>query len=277
MNTTRVLAKPAYSVTLLLLVIGTLIFIIIAIPTLMLLHEQDQLLDGIGLFVSALALITPLGFSIYEMKQAELDKSEKNLDEIGVKYIQNLILISLTNQESILRSEHKLELGQQLKATELDPEDIKAMIPPELSDRVDILLNGASQIAEHLDFRRSIAQHLEQNPEELKCLAVEAADEVLEKLSEARLKKLGIYEFDARGPFYGDIYIYLRGWLKSSIEYDMAMPEGRIHQSNVDRKLYIDTIKYIRDSKLDKFGFEDERQRNMVRRYLNILVDKLEN
>jgi hypothetical protein len=151
------------------------------------------------------------------------------------------------------------------------------VIPAMMADRIDKLLSEAPQITSQIDFRRSIVRHFEKQSEDLKYLAVEVSNEILNRLGEERLKKRGLLEVQQRGPFYGDIYKYLIGWLKNSIEYDFPMPENRIVQNEEDRKLYIDTLENIRHNKIKDFGLTDERQENLVRRYLNILIEQLDN
>ncbi|MBD1871889.1 hypothetical protein H6F75_00190 [Nodosilinea sp. FACHB-131] len=258
------------------MLISTLAFFGFALPYLMLLNAEGKLLEGIGLLLSGASFFLPLAFQIHDKKQAELEKSEKTGDEIGLQLMNNVITLALANQEAILRQSNQLGIHQRLRATELGPAFINDSIPPILADRADRLLSQSYGIAEQIDFRRGIAQHLEQHEEDLKALAVEAADDVLDQLSEARLKALALYDLDARNPFIGDIFKYLRVWLKSSIEYDMSMPEDRITQNALDRKLYLDVIKHIRDHKIEAFGLADEAQKKVVRKYLTILVERLD-
>ncbi|WP_215619686.1 hypothetical protein [Leptothoe kymatousa] len=231
--------------------------------------------------MATLGVIIPLGFGMHDkkiqQKQSALDSSEAKLNDISIQLLNNITVIHLNSQESLLKGVNKLGKGELLKASALNANDIEAILPPQVSDRTDMLLSEASKIAEEIDFRRNIANHIEQNSEELKYLSVEAADSVLDELSPEHLQKLELKELDSRGSFYGDIYLYLRGWLKLSIEYDIPMPEGRIIQSHLDRKLYIDTLKYIRDQRVDAFKLEEEKPKSVVRKYLNILIEKLEN
>jgi hypothetical protein len=275
MDRIRELSKPSSNLTLLLVVIGTVAFVGFAFPYLNFLNSQGQLLEGLGLFLSGLGLLLPLGTTVYDIKQSALERSEGKLDDVSLQFMQNVLILALTNQEALLRESDKLGVHELLKASELTSEQIRALIPPILMDRADILLSETLSVAEQIDFRRNIAQHLEKSSEELKYLAVEASDEILEQLSEEHLKRLSLYELEDRNPFIGEIYKYLRVWLKSSIEYDMPMPEEEIDQTALDRKLYIDTLKNIRDNKVDEFGLKEESQKQIIKKYLNILIMKL--
>lgn len=276
MDRIRELSESLSNFTLFLVVIGTVAFVGFAFPYLNFLNSQGQLLEGLGLFLSGLGLLLPLGTTAYGIKQSALERSEGKLDDLSLHFMQNVVILALTNQESLLRENDKLGVYELLKASELTSRQIRALIPPILMDRADMLLSETSSITEQIDFRRNIAQHLEKSSEELKYLAVEAADEILDKLNEEHLKRLNLYEPEDRNPFIGEIYIYLRVWLKSSIEYDMPMPEENIHQTALDRKLYIDTLKNIRDNKINKFDLKEESQEQIIRKYLNILIMRLD-
>jgi hypothetical protein len=276
MDRIRELSKSFSNFTLFLVVIGTVVFVGFAFPYLNFLNGQGQLLEGLGLFLSGLGLLLPLGTTAYGIKQSELERSEGKLDDVSLQFMQYVVILALTNQEALLRENKKLEAHKLLKASELTSRQIRALIPPILMDRADILMIETPNVAEQIDFRRNIAQHLEKKSEELKYLAVEAADEILDKLNEEHLKRLNLYEPEDRNPFIGEIYKYLRVWLKSSIEYDMPMPEENIHQTALDRKLYIDTLENIRDNKIDKFGLKEEKQEQIIRKYLNILIVRLD-
>lgn len=272
----RVPPQSSLNLTLIFVLVSTLAFFGLAFPYLLSLNAEGKLLEGIGLILSGASFLLPLAFQIYGMKQAELDKSEKKSDEIGLQLIQNMMTLALSNQEALLRQRNQLGMHEMLKAADLDPAIVAASIPPILADRADRFLSESCGLAEQIDFRRGIAQHLEQHEEDLKALAVEAADDVLDQLSEDRLKALGLYDLEARNPFIGDIFKYLRVWLKSSIEYDMPMPENRIIQNTLDRKLYLDVIKHIRDNKIEAFGLAEEDQKRVVRKYLTTLVERLD-
>jgi len=272
----RVPPQSSLNYTLIFVLIGTLAFFGFAFPYLLLLNEEGKLLEGIGLLLSGASFLLPLAFQIHDKKQAELEKSETKGDEIGLQLIQNMMTLTLATQEAFLRKSNQLGTHEMLRAADLDSADFAASIPPVLADRADRLLSERYGIAEQIDFRRGVAQHLEQHEQDLKALAVEAADDVLDQLSEDRLKALRLYDLDARNPFFGDIFKYLRVWLKSSIEYDMPMPEDRITQNTLDRKLYLDVIKHIRDHKIEAFGLAEEAQRKVVRKYLTILVERLD-
>lgn len=276
MDRIRELSESFSNFILFLVVIGTVAFVGFAFPYLNFLNSQGQLLEGLGLFLSGLGLLLPLGTTAYGIKQSALERSEGKLDDLSLHFMQNVVILALTNQESLLRENDKLGVYELLKASELTSRQIRALIPPILMDRADMLLSETSSITEQIDFRRNIAQHLEKSSEELKYLAVEAADEILDKLNEEHLKRLNLYEPEDRNPFIGEIYIYLRVWLKSSIEYDMPMPEENIHQTALDRKLYIDTLKNIRDNKINKFDLKEESQEQIIRKYLNILIMRLD-
>ncbi|MBD1916245.1 MULTISPECIES: hypothetical protein [Cyanophyceae] len=269
------LSKPSVNITLLLIVVGTVGFVGFSLPYLNFLSTQGQLLEGISLFISGLSLLVPLGFSAYEIKQSALEQSEKKQNELGIQIIQNNLIQTLNSQEFILREQNQLGPRDHLLASNFGSEEIRNMIPPILADKADVLLSEAYRITTQVDFLRSIVAHLEGNKETLKSIAVESSNEVLSRLTEDRLKSLSLNELKDRSSFYGDIYKYLMGWLKKSIECDFPMPENRIVQASLDRKLYLDTLSNIRDTKIGKFGFSDERQENVVRRYLNILIDHL--
>lgn len=270
------LSKPSINITLLLIVVGTVGFVGFSLPYLTFLSTQGQLLEGIGLFISGLGVLVPLGFGVYELKQSALEQSERKQDELGIQIIQNNLIQTLNSQEFILREQNQLGPHDHLLASNFGSEEIRNMIPPILADRADALLSEASRITTQVDLLRSIVAHLEGNKEILKLIAVESSNETLSRLTEDRLKILNLNELKDRSSFYGDIFKYLMGWLKKSIEFDFPMPENRIVQTNLDRKLYLDTLSNIRDTKISKFGFSDERQENVVRRYLNILIDRLE-
>jgi hypothetical protein len=272
----RVPPQSSLNFTLIFVLLSTLVFFGLAFPYLLSLNAEGKLLEGIGLILSGASFLLPLAFQIHDKKQAELEKSEQKGDEIGLQLMQNMMTLALANQEALLKQSNQLGMYETLKATDLDPTIIAASIPPILADRADRLLSESYGIAEQIDFRRGIAQHLEQHEEDLKTLAVEAADDILNRLSEERLKALGLYDLDARNPFIGDIYKYLRVWLKTSIEYDMTMPENRIAQNTLDRKLYLDVIRHIRDDKIEAFSLAEENQKKVVRKYLTILIERLE-
>lgn len=280
MEAMRVLSKPAYSLTLFILVIGTLTFFFIAIPSLILLHNDGKLVEGLGVVMSALAVVGPLAFGIYQLKvdasEAALKQSESSRESLRLQLIKNIIFINIGNEEEALKAKNISLPGDQLRVVDLSDEEIQKMISSELPDHPELVLSEARRIADHVDTCRSIAKHLVGVSEQLKFLAVEAADETLASLTIERLKRLGLEDYNARGNFYEDIYLYLRVWLKNSIEFDMPMPEDRIKQFSLDRKLYLDTVTLVRDSKIDQLGLTDERQINLVRRYLNILIDRLD-
>lgn len=272
----RVPLESSFNFTLIFVLLSTLAFFGLAFPYLLSLNAEGKLLEGIGLILSGASFLLPLAFQIHDKKQAELEKSEQKGDEIGLQLMQNMMTLTLANQEAFLRKSNQLGMYEMLKAADLDLATFVASVPPILADRADRFLSESYGIAEQIDFRRGIAQHLEQHEEDLKSLAVEAADDVLDQLSEERLKALGLYDLDARNPFIGDIYKYLRVWLKSSIEYDMPMPENRIAQNTLDRKLYLDVIRHIRDDKIEAFSLAEENQKKVVRKYLTILIERLE-
>lgn len=280
MDAIRLLSKPTYSVTLFILVIGTLAFFFIAIPSLMVLYEQGKVLEGLGLVMSTLGVVVPLGFGTHQLRADKSDRSLKQtnyiLDNVSFKLMQNIIFLNLSIQEQVYRDNNIPLLENHLRASDLSDEEIKEMIPPSLEGKTELLLNEVRRVVEHVDLCRSVAKHLEASSERLKYLVVEAVDETLANLPVERLQRLGLQDLNARGDFYKDIYLYLRGWLKNSIEFDIPMPENRIVQSSLDRKLYLDTITLIREHKMEQFGLTDERQLSIVRRYLNILIDRLD-
>jgi len=277
MERTRELHKPSFNLTLVLVLVGTASFIGLSLPLLNQLNAQGQFLEGVGLFLGGLGVLAPIGFSIYQIQQDNLQKSDDKGNQVSLQIIQNHLIQSLHIEERTLRMENKLGAHEYLSASDFTTQQIKSAIPPVMADKTDKFLGEASRITSQIDFRRSIVYHFEKSSEDLKYLVVEASNEVLNQLGKDKLQKRQLIEVDQRGPFYGDIYKYLMGWLKNSIEFDFPMPEYCIDQKEEDRKLYIDTLKNIRDNKMKDFGLTNERQENLVRRYLNILIDRLSN
>jgi hypothetical protein len=277
MERTKELHKPSFNLTLFLVLIGTASFIGLFLPLLTQLNAQGQFLEGVGLFISGLGVLAPIGFGVYQIQQINLQQSEDKGNQVSIQIIENHLIQALHIQEKILRIENKLGPHEYLSASDFTTQQIKSAIPPIMADKTDKFLSEASRITNQIDFRRSVVRHFDKSSENLKYLAVEASNEVLNQLGEDKLKKRQLLEVEQRGPFYGDIYKYLMGWLKNSIEFDFPMPESRIDQKEEDRKLYIDTLENIRDNKIKDFGLTDERQESLVRRYLNILIERLSN
>ncbi len=94
---------------------------------------------------------------------------------------------------------------------------------------------------------------------------------------------------------YGDIYVYLKGWLMTSIKYSYLMPLDRIEPRYPSHHAYIDAFrlikdKYIRGSKVSeiihdsvKANSDDERYyeaitqeaKKLLDEHLQLLIDEL--
>ena len=276
MAMTRVLSKPTYSITLLFLIISTLIFLSLTLPSLVELHSLGQTKDGITIITGVLSIFLTIGFGVYSQQQAALARTDKTLTSVGSQLVNNNLIVIVNNKETSLKIKNQLRPDEYLKLSQLSDAEFLEAIPQQLHDRADLLMAEARQAAENIDFHREVSHSLDANSEALRGIAVRASNHILDEQDEKRLKDLGLLERSSRGDFYMDIYVYLKGWLRLSIEYDKPMPVSEISQSKLDRKLYIDTIKWIKDSKVSDFGVGDERQNAVIRKYLSILVSQLE-
>jgi hypothetical protein len=258
MNILRLFLTPSLSTTLTFVVIATLAFILLSASSIDVLYKQGQLLTGISLFFSGIGAISSLGFRVYDLQKETQDRKNKQ-HEAEDKLFENILVIIKSYKE--VSSE--------------DLKDIEKMVTPEFSDRMDVFLDRVPRITAQIDFRREIAKHLESETYDFRKLIVESTNETLDNLSQSHLEKLGLLTKSSRSSLYNDIRLYLRGWLKNSIEYNMPMPIDRVHQSYLDRKLYIDIVEHIRKHKIDRLNLKNDQQKAMVIEYLDILVKKL--
>lgn len=284
MTLTRVLSKPTYSITLSFLIICTLFFLSLSLPSLVELHHQGQIKDGITIITGVLSLFLTIGFGIYSQQQAALVKADKKLTDVGSQLVSNNLVLIINNKEEISRIKEETGASENLdpfrheylKLSQLSDADFLEAIPEQLRDRADFLLSEARQAAEDIDFHREIAHKLEANTDILRRLAVKASNQVIDKQDAKHLQDLGLLERSSRGDFYMDIYVYLKGWLRLSIEFNRPMPVSAVNRSKTDRKLYIDTFRWIRDNRIDGFGVDDERQKTVIRKYIEILLSILD-
>jgi hypothetical protein len=268
---TRVLSKPTYSITLSFLIICTLIFLSLSLPSLVELYHQDQIKDGITIITAVLSLFLTIGFGIYSQQQAALAKTDKKLTDVGSQLVGNNLVLIINKKEEISKikeqvdSNESLDLSrhEHLKISQLSDAEFLEAIPDQLRNRADFLLSEARQAAEDIDFHREVAHKLEANTDILRRLAVKASNQAIDKQDAKHLQELGLLERSSRGGFYMDIYVYLKGWLRLSIEFNTPMPVSEVSQSKADRKLYIDTFRWIRDNGIDRFGIDDERQKTL--------------
>jgi hypothetical protein len=119
--------------------------------------------------------------------------------------------------------------------------------------------------------------------EQLKALAKEACDYALkhaDNASKHTLEKMNLLEREMLYKFYGDIYCYLRVWLKNSIQFGMQMPD--IGRSMPEASIYIDALQFLRDERIEYFLISksesiaiDRTSAKLIRHYLDSLITAL--
>jgi hypothetical protein len=84
MDRIKELSKPSFKFTLFLILLGTVSFIGLFLPLLTQLNAQGQFLEGVGLFISGLGVLAPLGLGIYQIQQTNLQQSEDKGDKVTI-------------------------------------------------------------------------------------------------------------------------------------------------------------------------------------------------
>jgi len=158
----------------------------------------------------------------------------------------------------------------------LTDKELISLMPPQLQEHTQHYLNQSRFFENHLDICQSVADYLAADKQRLQLIAKAGADDTLSQLNPVRLKRLGLANEASRECFYTDIYKYLKVWLTLSIEYLQPMPTSRIHQSIDDRRIYIDTLAYIKDKRIQWFHLPDQEAEEIVKQYLETLISKLE-
>lgn len=111
--------------------------------------------------------------------------------------------------------------------------------------------------------------------EQLQRIAKEACDQALIEENQVYLQAFNLTRPETRISFYGDVYLYLKGWLISSIEADEAMPEENIETSIPEIQFYINAINFIKTNRVEWLFLNDRASEEIVREYLQDLVDRL--
>lgn len=263
------------SIVLLILILSTSITLYFSVTWLLGIQNESDQIQGTILIITLLGLVSATGFSLYNSK-LETVKSKKDLEIQTIKSSSQSEIQGLDIRVQQLGEElfHKhIQLAREV-LSHLSDDQLLELLPPELKDRTDFFILRAREYEEYFDACQLIAKHLATEQKQLKALAKEACNIVLKDLEPGHLERLRLLTSEGKASFYGDIYAYLSVWLKFSIEYDFPMPD--IGRSILDRKLYIDTIKFLRDQRLDWFFLPEEKHQKLLRKYLNILVSLLE-
>lgn len=257
------------SIVFLLLIGTTAVGLFFLIQWLISIEGGEKPIEGINLVFALLTLVTTIGFGLQTIRigQVQSDAATKiqNVEASASKKIQE------SNEELFYQ---RLQLVK-AALSELTDEQLLTILPPELRDRTDFFILRAREYEEYADICHEVADHLERQKDQLRKLAKEASDLAIARLNPSNLKRSKLRTRDSQVRFFGDVYAYLRLWLKYSIDYDFPMP--RLELAFPDEKIvYVDTFKFLRDERLDWFSLPSEKHKALLKKYLNILISNLE-
>lgn len=239
--------------------------------------DDDKRINGISL---AIAVGGVVSVGVQKFYQYEIQLISKQVEESTERRVRSEIQ---TESQTISAINLVVEVINTIEASGLQENEIENHIN---QIEVNSLLNLEQQDAislkekirefkEDSDARQEAVKCLSHDDDQLKALAKEAGDFALKKHS---LESLGMSDYEreeSKYPLYGDIYLYLKTWLSSSLKYNQSMPLQVIRRAIPDRRPYIVALSFIKNERINYFSLSSEASKKVVIKFLDALIQQL--
>lgn len=188
-------------------------------------QDEANKIAGLTLLISVISSSAGAVWTVLE---------KRNSAQISLKNRQ----ISDSEDELLTTRATKLLLVLKRMDKSLSDEDIINLLTDSQREQAQDYLNKVRQIETYFSLCQEISLNLgaEQYDERLQEIAQTATDDFLDSKDKTYLESLNLTnKGENRYPIYEDIYLYLKVWLKNSIEYDVCMPgiNHQVHQRSI--------------------------------------------